>query len=299
MIRINKDETKEVIFTLTEKSTLSTPYYLFEIVSNDTGNKVYFTNDDFSFNTERFNSFTFSEGGPDPLNGGFTLDPGSYDYFVWETEYSDNLSVASASNVVERGLFEVIGTVPSSIYTEIDGSTQYVYDPNSSISGDAPVASFQNINGVITYPTYYTIPLFDTSTNTPTSWDWDVNGDISTVQNPTFDVYTSGTLSVSMTASNDFGSDNFTYDYCFIIGNEEPIASFTYSVISGNTVEFTNTSTGTHSVNYWNINTGDEYIFSSATFSYTFLSSSGNTVQLIIRDICGRDRYTTHIPIVI
>lgn len=129
MININKGETKVAIFTLTEKSTLSNPYYLFEFQSDDTGNKTYITADDFSGNTPRYNSFTFSSDGIDPLDGGFTLDPGRYDYYVWETEYQYNLNVGSASNIVERGILNIVGTSSSDTYTGTDGDTEYVYNP--------------------------------------------------------------------------------------------------------------------------------------------------------------------------
>ena len=89
------------------------------------------TTDDFSGNTYRFNCFTFSEGlAISATAGGFTLIPGTYDYQVWETEYQYNLEVGSASNVVEIGLMEVVGTQSTyePIYTDTDDDTEYVYN---------------------------------------------------------------------------------------------------------------------------------------------------------------------------
>ena len=88
------------------------------------------TADDFSGNTSRFNAFTFSEGTASGATaGGFSLIPGTYDYQVWETQYRYNTTVASASNVVEIGLMQVVGTQAAynPVYTDTDDDTEYVY----------------------------------------------------------------------------------------------------------------------------------------------------------------------------
>jgi hypothetical protein len=87
------------------------------------------TNDDNSGNTLRFNVFTFSCNPVSATAGGFNLIPGTYDYQVWETEYQYNLDVASASNIVEIGLMEVVGTSSaySPIYNDSDDDTEFVY----------------------------------------------------------------------------------------------------------------------------------------------------------------------------
>lgn len=117
--------------TLTEKATLTNPYFLFEFISNDTGNRTYITSNDVSNNTERFNQFTFSSSlAISATAGGFDLIPGTYDYQVWETQYQYNLNIASASNIVEIGLMEVVGTgsTYAPIYTDGDDDNEYVYN---------------------------------------------------------------------------------------------------------------------------------------------------------------------------
>jgi hypothetical protein len=89
------------------------------------------TTDDYSGNIYRFNCFTFSEGlAISATAGGFDLDGGTYDYQVWETEYQYSLDVASASNIVEIGLMQIVGTLSSDdvTYTEDDGDTEYVFE---------------------------------------------------------------------------------------------------------------------------------------------------------------------------
>lgn len=117
--------------TLTEKATLTNPNFLFEFISNDTGNRTYITTDDYSGNIGRFNVFTFSSSlGVGATAGGFDLIPGTYDYQVWETQYQGNIDVASASNIVEIGLMEVVGTSSTydPVYNETDDDIEYVYN---------------------------------------------------------------------------------------------------------------------------------------------------------------------------
>ena len=130
MINLTKGATAAVYLTLWEKSDLATPYYLFEFKSNDTGNATYATADDWSSFKPRMNVFTFSVMVGSATAGYINLEPGTYDYVVYETEYQYNLNVASASQVVEIGLMTISGTVSeySPIYTESDDDTEYVYN---------------------------------------------------------------------------------------------------------------------------------------------------------------------------
>ncbi|WP_303918335.1 PKD domain-containing protein [Draconibacterium sediminis] len=65
----------------------------------------------------------------------------------------------------------------------------------STTSGDAPL----------------TVLFTDQSTNSPTSWNWNFGGlGTSTAQNPEFTFVSPGIYDVSLTVSNNFGSDNIT-----------------------------------------------------------------------------------------
>lgn len=115
--------------TLTEKATLTNPYWLFEFISNDTGNRTYVLASDYSGNTDRYNVFTFSEGSGSTASGGFTLIAGTYDYQVWESQYN-SFDTASASNIVEIGLMQIVGTISNydPQYDETDDDTEFVYN---------------------------------------------------------------------------------------------------------------------------------------------------------------------------
>lgn len=89
------------------------------------------TADDYSTATSRYNVFTFSESlSISATGGGFSLNAGTYDYQVWETEYQYNLLVGSASDVVEIGLMQVVGTQATftPTYDDTDDDTEYVYN---------------------------------------------------------------------------------------------------------------------------------------------------------------------------
>lgn len=73
-----------------------------------------------------------------------------------------------------------------------------------------------------------TVTFIDTSTNTPTKWNWDFgDGTTSTDQHPSHPYLTAGTYTVSLTATNDYGSDTETKtDFISVTAEEVPSAFF-------------------------------------------------------------------------
>lgn len=71
--------------------------------------------------------------------------------------------------------------------------------------GSPPNALFTyNKNGL-------TVAFNDDSTGTPTAWSWNLgDGQTSTLQNPTHQYGSSGTYTVTLTASNSYGDDTYT-----------------------------------------------------------------------------------------
>jgi hypothetical protein len=60
-------------------------------------------------NVSLYTAFLFVEGGTNSIAGGFTINPGTYDYQLLQTPYNGNLNPASASGVLEIGLMTVLG----------------------------------------------------------------------------------------------------------------------------------------------------------------------------------------------
>jgi len=82
-------------------------------------------------------------------------------------------------------------------------------DDEEEPEGDPPVAGFTADKTAV--ETGESIQFTDTSTESPTSWSWDFgDGNNSSSQNPTHSYDAEGTYSVSLTATNEFGSDDAT-----------------------------------------------------------------------------------------
>lgn len=99
------------MLTLTEKSTITNPDYVFKFVCDLTQEEVIFTAPDTSTNTTRFNQFTITESGtPDLYNGTITLNnAGFWSYKIYETTGSPlDISTTSGLNEVESGKVKVI-----------------------------------------------------------------------------------------------------------------------------------------------------------------------------------------------
>lgn len=74
-----------------------------------------------------------------------------------------------------------------------------------------PVANFYaNLSSPIIIPVGGSVSFFDLSTNVPTSWVWNFGGGAAnqTVQNPTATFNAVGTYTVTLTATNTYGSDS-------------------------------------------------------------------------------------------
>jgi hypothetical protein len=113
MIYIDKGEVNSIVLTLTEVSTLSTPYYLFvfENEMDTTDAPILFTTLDTSTWKERFNLFLLDE----PVD--VVLVKGQYRYSVYESTIYPPTSIQDTTGIViEEGRMVVSGAVQNSIY---------------------------------------------------------------------------------------------------------------------------------------------------------------------------------------
>ena len=110
---INKGENNIVVFTLEEKRTLTSPYYLIRMISRAGLNeKRFILVNDSTTAVDRYNRFTVTEtSGTEVLTSGtVTLSPtGFWDYEIYEQLSSSNLNQQSADNPLplETGLVVV------------------------------------------------------------------------------------------------------------------------------------------------------------------------------------------------
>jgi hypothetical protein len=128
---INKGANSYLYFTLNEKKTLTTPYYLFVFTNDITDESVTFTCLDLSDYKYRYNKFLITEtsGTNNYTSGVITLNPsGFWSYKIYEMSTSTNLIVANTTSLVEEGKIKVVGTTdvkavftPTRTYKTYDG----------------------------------------------------------------------------------------------------------------------------------------------------------------------------------
>ncbi|AKB34216.1 cell surface protein [Methanosarcina siciliae HI350] len=140
-----------------------------------------------------------------------------------------------------------------------------------------------------------TVNFTDDSTGSPTSWSWDFgDGTNSTEQNPSHTYNSTGNYTVSLTVSNDGGSDSeVKIDYITVSSTPvepELVAAFTADVTEGTdplTVNFTDQSTGSPTAWEWDF--GDGANSTEQNPSHTYVSSGNYTVNLTVENAAGTD----------
>lgn len=111
-MNIKKGIVNTCIFTLSEKTTLTPVYYLFEFIctqDNGTTTKVFLC-EDISTNKLRNNEFNIEESDVENLLiGKVSLTTGSWLYNIYEQSNSSNLDLTLTGTLVENGRIDVVG----------------------------------------------------------------------------------------------------------------------------------------------------------------------------------------------
>ncbi|HQC11852.1 MAG TPA: PKD domain-containing protein, partial [Methanoregulaceae archaeon] len=140
-----------------------------------------------------------------------------------------------------------------------------------------------------------TVQFTDLSTYNPATWVWEFgDGATSTAQNPSHTYQEIGTYTVTLTVSNECGSDSTSAPINAIC--LEPVANFTADPDSGYaplTVQFTDNSE--NNVNSWLWDFGDETTSEEQNPTHTFTGIGEYTVTLTVWNDCGTD--STSAPI--
>ena len=136
-------------------------------------------------------------------------------------------------------------------------------------------------NGSKPFSTIFT----DQSTNTPTSWLWNFgdNTATSTLQNPSHTYTVAGTYSVTLTATNNNGSNTLTKTNYINVSNSSLVASFTANRTTakiGSAINFTDTSTGNPT--RWRWLYGDGFVSNSKNPIHVYYKKGTFTVKLTV-----------------
>ena len=124
---INKGQNNFLIFTLSEKVTLTNPYYLFTFKHQVLMSSVNFIASDVSGFPTRYNKFLITEttGSVNLTSGVVSLpETGFYEYAIYEQTSSSNLNVANVTGLLEIGMVKVESTLP--IYNEYDNQNKMI-----------------------------------------------------------------------------------------------------------------------------------------------------------------------------
>lgn len=111
MLLITQGETKFWYLTLSEKVTISNPYFLFSVTHRQTMKVYNFILTDVSTFKDRYNKFSIDETD-------YNFYEGEYMYEVYAQTSSTNLDPSLANELVEEGILKVQLVVsPETFYT--------------------------------------------------------------------------------------------------------------------------------------------------------------------------------------
>lgn len=207
--------------------------------------------------------------------------------------------------------FENDGTVdatvqnPTHTYTTPGTYTVKLVAANANTSGEKTATDFVLVVGTIDADftasvqsgvAPLSVTFTDTSTQSPTSWQWDFDDDgivDSTDQNPTHVYATPGTYTVKLVATNEVGPVTETKTG-FITVFAPVVAGFTRSPTNGVAplnVNFTNTSTGATSY-AWDFDEDSIVDSTAANPSFNYPSAGTFDVTLVATGPGGTDTFT-------
>ena len=158
MIRFIKNTTNTVVVTLTENSTVTNPYYLFQFTNQTSNVDYYFIGTDESSFKERYNEFSITERDlANTLAGQVELgEEGFYDYIVYQTNLSTLSGLTTAadavSNITKSVEYGKVWVVPANeaatVYTGNE-DTLVVYNPTEQLLQENGLYILQEDNGLI------------------------------------------------------------------------------------------------------------------------------------------------------
>lgn len=137
MIYIQKNNSNNVVLTLSESSSLTNPFYLFEFIyeANLTPNNIYFTTADTSLAVDRYNLFVINENVSGSTTGGtstaLSLSSGQYKYNVYEASASTLSISATTGRIIETGRMivdDITEQYINQIIPQQNNTTPNIYD---------------------------------------------------------------------------------------------------------------------------------------------------------------------------
>jgi YVTN family beta-propeller protein len=228
--------------------------------------------------------------GKTPLTVGFTDQSiGSPNLWKWDFGDGANSTEKNPVHVYNKaGQYPVTLTLNNSGIISSVTKSNYIAVSNGF---EAPVASFSASSTLGSVP--LTVSFADQSSGSPDSWNWNFgDGKYSFGQNPEHTYSKAGRYSVSLTASNTYGSSTLTKTSYIAISSSlnPPVTNFSASPNSGKvplTVCFIDQSTG--SPTSWKWNFGDGNTSTDRNPVHTYNKKGKYTVVLTTASAGGSD----------
>jgi len=141
VLRVLKNSENILTVTLTEKSTLPNPIYLFKFTNQTSNVSYWFISVDTSQFKQRYNQFLLIEQAdampPQSLDGIIELGlEGRYDYEVYQTTLTSTITLNNAieaipfiDKTVEVGIVDVVFATEILTEYEVESETNIVYQP--------------------------------------------------------------------------------------------------------------------------------------------------------------------------
>ena len=129
MILLAQNTVNTSIFTLREKVTIDSPFYLFEVTGEGSKEVKYFTGTDVSTNTNRYNEFNIElTTGVEDLEDAVInlLIKGFYSYKIYSQVTEGNLDPDNVTELVETGIMYVSDEVTPEKTVYGDGKTEKI-----------------------------------------------------------------------------------------------------------------------------------------------------------------------------
>ena len=181
----------------------------------------------------------------------------------WYWDFGDGTNSEDAQITIHT--FTKPGTYTVTLTVTNDGGSDTVSKANYitvSSASEVPIASFYSpqaekevaLGESLDVPA--TVSFIDSSTGSPTSWFWDFgDGETSTVKNPTHKYVEAGSYTVTLTVTNDAGSNKVSRDaYVLAVAKEQPENTPTDPPENKETGQTVNTETNIVN-NYYNTHT--------------------------------------------
>jgi PKD repeat protein len=244
-------------------------------------------------------SFFFSPGSPQPGQLVSFTDTSTGGPTSWSWNFGDPASgggnTSSFQNpthtFVSAGSYTVFLTAGNTF-----GSNQTSRLVVVSVAGTAPTAAFSFLPA--SPQPGQTVAFSDISSGGPTFWLWSFgDGFSSFAQNPAHVFAAAGNYTVSLTVQNFFGS-SFVSHTVTVAAIPAPTAAFTFSPgvpQPGQTVSFTDTSTG--GPTSWTWDFGDGSGSSSQNPSHAYLAAGTYTARLTASNASGSSQTTRTVTV--